>query len=55
MYNKWMFLHWYFINIGQFFLKFYPTPLISISEVMMPNPNNGPKSTHGAGPGSKKT
>ena len=49
-----MFLHWYFINIGQFFIKFYPTPLISISEVMMPNPNNGPKSTHGAGPGSKK-
>ena len=33
---------------------FYPTPLISISEVMIPNNGNGPKSTHGAGPGSKK-
>ena len=28
--------------------------LISISEVMIPNHGNGPKSTHGAGPGSKK-
>ena len=33
---------------------FYPTPLISISEVMIPNHGNGPKSTHGADPGSKK-
>ena len=48
-----MFLDWYFINCGQFFTTFYPTPLISISEVMIPN-RNGPKSTHGAGPGSKK-
>ena len=47
-----MFLDWYFINIGQFFTKFYPTPLISISEVMIPNHGNGPKSTHGACPGS---
>ena len=31
MYNKWMFLGWYFINIGNFFNKFYPTPLIFIS------------------------
>ena len=29
-------------------------PLISISEVMIPNHWNGPKSTHDAGPGSKK-
>ena len=50
-----MFLDWYFINIVQFFTTFYPTPLISISEVMIPNHGNGPKSTHGAGPGSKKT
>ena len=49
-----MFLDWYFINIGQFFTKLYPTPLISISEVMIPNHGNGPKSTHGAGTGSKK-
>ena len=54
MYNKWMFLDWYFINIAQFFIKFYPTPLISISEVMIPNPRNGPESTHGEGPGSQK-
>ena len=53
MYNKLMFLDWYFINSGQFVTKFYPTPLISISEVMIPNHGNGPKSTHGAGPGSK--
>ena len=38
----------------QIFTTFYPTPLISISEVMIPNNGNGPKSTHGAGPGSKK-
>ena len=49
-----MFLDWYFINIVKFFTTFYPTPLISISEVMIPNHGNGPKSTHGAGPGSKK-
>ena len=36
------------------FTKFFPTPLFSISEVMIPNHGNGPKSTHGAGPGSKK-
>ena len=30
-----MFLGWYFINIGNFFNKFYPTPLIFISEVMI--------------------
>ena len=54
MYNKRMFLDWYFINIVQFFTTFYPTPLISISEVMIPNHGNGPKSTHGAGPGNKK-
>ena len=35
-------------------MTFYPTPLISISEVMIPNHGNGPKSTHGACPGSKK-
>ena len=46
-----MFLDWYFINIGQFFTKLL---LISISEVMIPNHGHGPKSTHGAGPGSKK-
>ena len=34
MYNKWMFLDWYFINIVKFFTTFYPTPLISISEVI---------------------
>ena len=49
-----MFLGWYFINIGKFFNKSYPTPLIFISEVMIPNHGNGPKSTHGACPGSKK-
>ena len=49
-----MFLGWYFINIGNFFNTFYPTPLIFISEVMIPNHGNGPKSTHGACPGSKK-
>ena len=49
-----MFLGWYFINIGNFFNKFYPTPLIFISEVMIPNHGNWPKSTHGACPGSKK-
>ena len=49
-----MFLDWYFINIDTFFTMFYPTPLISISELMIPNHGNGPKSTHGAGPGSKK-
>ena len=54
MYNKLMFLGWYFINIGNFFNKFYPTPLIFISEVIIPNHGNGPKSTHGACPGSKK-
>ena len=48
-----MFLDWYFINIVKFFTTFYPTPLISISEVMIPNHGNGPKSTHGAGPGRK--
>ena len=53
MYNKWMFLDWYFINIVQFFTTFYPTPLISISEVMIPNHGNGPKSTHGVKLGSK--
>ena len=49
-----MFLGWYFINIGNLFNKFYPTPLIFISEVMIPNHGNGPKSTHGACPGSTK-
>ena len=49
-----MFLGWYFINIGNCLNKFYPTPLIFISEVMIPNHGNGPKSTHGACPGSKK-
>ena len=49
-----MFLGGYFINIGNLFNKFYPTPLIFISEVMIPNHGNGPKSTHGACPGSKK-
>ena len=49
-----MFLDWYFINIVKNFTTFYPTPLISISEVMIPNHGNEPKSTHGAGPGSKK-
>ena len=49
-----MFLGWYFINIGNCFNTFYPTPLISISEVMIQNHGNGPKSTHGACPGSKK-
>ena len=49
-----MFLDWYFINIDTFFTTFYPTPHISISELMIPNHGNGPKSTHGAGPGSKK-
>ena len=49
-----MFLDWYFINIDKFFTTFYPTPLISISELMIPNHGNGPKSTHGAGQGSKK-
>ena len=49
-----MFLDWYFINIDKFFTTFYPTPFISISELMIPNHGNGPKSTHGAGQGSKK-
>ena len=48
-----MFLDWYFINIGQFCIKFYPTPLISISELTIQNPRNGPKSPHGACPGGK--
>ena len=45
------------MNIGNFCNKFYLTPLIFISdsEVMIPNHGNGPKSTHGACPGSKKT
>ena len=55
MFNKQMFLGWYFINIGNCFNNIYPTPLIFISEVMIPNHGNGPKSTHGACPGSKKT
>ena len=36
------------------FYHVLPHPPISISEVMIPNHGNGPKSTHGAGPGSKK-
>ena len=39
-------LDWYFINIGHFFTKFYPTPLISKSEEMIPNHGNGPKAGH---------
>ena len=41
-----------FLDFWNFFN--FAKPLISISEVMMPNHGNGPKSTHGACPGSKK-
>ena len=37
-----------------FFIKSYHTPHISISEIMIPNHGNGPKSSQGACPGSKK-
>ena len=39
--------HW------QFFQHVLPHPPYFISEVMIPNHGNGPKSTHGACPGSK--
>ena len=39
MYNKLMFLDWCIIKFGRFFIKVYPTPLIYISEVMIPKPS----------------
>ena len=36
------------------FITFYPTPLIYISEVIISDPRNGSKSTHGACPGNEK-
>ena len=34
-----MFLNWCVINIDRYFIKVYLTPLIYISEVMIPKPS----------------
>ena len=34
-----MFLDWRVIKCGRFVIKVYPTPLIYISEVMIPKPS----------------
>ena len=39
MYNKLLFLDWCVIKSGRFCIKVYPTPLIYISEVMIPKPS----------------